>query len=785
MATWVIVVDDDTANLKMAGQILSRNNMRVTALRSGKALLDYVESKGQPDIVLLDIKMPEMDGFETLEKFREWEHARAFEEAPVIFLTADEETETETHSFEAGVSDYIRKPFNPDILLRRINNIVAKQSRINDLRTEATTDKLTGFLNKSAAIDELGRLCETQTGSLLMIDLDSFKLVNDLHGHDVGDKVLITFASLISEMVPDGSRCARLGGDEFAAFCPGLVKEEKMKEIAKALNERLLSDTAEFIGEGHGIPLGTSIGIALVPAQGTEYEMLIKLADKALYHVKQNGKHGCAVFSESMSGITSVEADLKTLSAIIGERNIPNSALRLEKDLFSCVYQYIMRYIIRNQKNACKVLFTLGKGTVTDPDEYESLCEKFGDHVKDRLRKSDILMRNRQNQYFVFLTDIREASIGMVVGNIIRSWHEKYGELVVITNETEYVGGTANFVKMSGAVTIAVVDDDNANLMVASRVLQKGGFDVVTYTSGQELLDYAEKTIPSLVLLDINMPGLNGFQTLEKLRTMSKEAADIPVIFLTADENADSEGKGLQLGAMDFIKKPFVPDVLLLRVRHIIELVTLQRSLSNEVERKSRENRNLFMHVVHSLADAIDAKDTYTNGHSGRVADYSREIARRVGYSEKEQNNIYMMGLLHDVGKIGVPDAVINKPAKLTDEEFALIKNHPVMGARILENIKEMPKLATGARYHHERFAGDGYPDGLSGDNIPEEARIIAVADAYDAMTSRRSYRDVLSQERVRSEIEKGIGTQFDPRFAKVMLEMIDEDKDYRMRETE
>ena len=142
-----------------------------------------------------------------------------------------------------------------------------------------------------------------------------------------------------------------------------------------------------------------------------------------------------------------------------------------------------------------------------------------------------------------------------------------------------------------------------------------------------------------------------------------------------------------------------------------------------------------------------------------------------------------MMGLLHDVGKIGVPDAVINKPAKLTDAEFELIKTHPVKGAKILENIKDMPKLADGARWHHERYGGGGYPDGLKGDEIPEEARIIAVADSYDAMTSRRSYREPLPQGFVRNEILQGSGTQFDPRFADIMLSMIDEDKDFDMRE--
>ena len=199
--------------------------------------------------------------------------------------------------------------------------------------------------------------------------------------------------------------------------------------------------------------------------------------------------------------------------------------------------------------------------------------------------------------------------------------------------------------------------------------------------------------------------------------------------------------------------------------------------------RKSKRERERLIHVVASLADAIDAKDAYTNGHSRRVAEYSKEIARRFGYDENAQSKVYMMGLLHDVGKIGVPDAVINKTGKLTDEEFEMIKAHPGIGSRILENIREMPELSAGARWHHERYNGRGYPDGLAGKDIPEEARIIAVADAYDAMSSNRSYRNTLPQEVIRGEIEKGKGGQFDPTFADIMLAMIDEDKDYNMRD--
>ena len=196
---------------------------------------------------------------------------------------------------------------------------------------------------------------------------------------------------------------------------------------------------------------------------------------------------------------------------------------------------------------------------------------------------------------------------------------------------------------------------------------------------------------------------------------------------------------------------------------------------------RKQEQFSRLTHVVEALAAAIDAKDAYTNGHSGRVAEYAREIGRRYGYSKKQQSEIYMMGLLHDVGKIGIPDSVINKPGRLTDEEYDVIKTHSVIGSQILSKTTEMPRMAVGAHWHHERFDGTGYPDRLAGHDIPEEARILAVADAYDAMTSRRSYRDALPQDVVRKEIEDEKGKQFDPEFADIMLKMIDEDKDFTL----
>jgi putative nucleotidyltransferase with HDIG domain len=209
----------------------------------------------------------------------------------------------------------------------------------------------------------------------------------------------------------------------------------------------------------------------------------------------------------------------------------------------------------------------------------------------------------------------------------------------------------------------------------------------------------------------------------------------------------------------------------------------------NEHQRRDEKSREqldkLNTNIIKALAYTIDAKDRYTSGHSQRVANYSMELAKRMGKSEEEQQIVYYAGLLHDVGKIRVPEEVINKPGKLTNDEFNQIKMHPVSGYHILKDIYEDKRISSGAKYHHEKYDGTGYPNGLSGENIPEIARIIGVADAYDAMTSNRSYREALPQEVVRGEIEKGIGKQFDPEVAKLMLHMIDEDIEYRMRQQE
>lgn len=204
----------------------------------------------------------------------------------------------------------------------------------------------------------------------------------------------------------------------------------------------------------------------------------------------------------------------------------------------------------------------------------------------------------------------------------------------------------------------------------------------------------------------------------------------------------------------------------------------------DELNTKNKELELLANETFEAIAKAVDVNYPYTAGHSRRVARYSRKIAECMGYSDEELEEIYCAGLIHDVGKLGIDNRIINKPGKLSEEEYSEIKKHPLMGYEILKKISIRGNFAYGAKWHHERMDGKGYPDGLLGDNIPKISKIIAVADAYDAMTSKRAYRDIMPQKKVREQIAKGAGTQFDAEIAAIMLDLIDKDTEYTMKQS-
>jgi len=326
---------------------------------------------------------------------------------------------------------------------------------------------------------------------------------------------------------------------------------------------------------------------------------------------------------------------------------------------------------------------------------------------------------------------------------------------------------------------IWVVDDHEMNRKLANHILIKE-YNVVCLSSGEECLERLKTEIPDLILLDIHMPEMNGFAVMDAMRE-NDSWKEIPIIFLTADIDADAEVQGLEKGAMDFIRKPFRAAIMVKRIGRVLELTKLQKDLESEVkkqtavaEERRKRMEEMSMKMVDTLAVTLEAKDAYTNGHSSRVADYSVLIAKHLGWDDKRIEKLHRAALLHDIGKIGVPDNVLNKAGRLTDDEYNVIKSHTVVGSDILETVETLEFARIVANYHHERYDGKGYPSGIAGKDIPVEARVVGVADAFDAMNSRRIYRDPLPMDVIREEMVKGRGTQFDPEIDDIFLSIID-----------
>ena len=332
---------------------------------------------------------------------------------------------------------------------------------------------------------------------------------------------------------------------------------------------------------------------------------------------------------------------------------------------------------------------------------------------------------------------------------------------------------------MGKETLILVVDDAEINLKIAEKIISRE-YSVECVSSGEDCLAYLMDHNPDLILLDLHMPELDGFEVMEKLKA-SANWKDIPVIFLTADSDHDSEIQGFELGAMDFITKPFVAEVMMKRVARVLELSTLQKNLVSEVKKQTavaEERREkveqMSIRMIQAFATTLDAKDAYTNGHASRVAQYAAALAKKLGWDAERIESLKSAAILHDIGKISVPDRVLNKTGRLSDEEFGMIKAHTLVGSDILEKTGLFDFAQDVARHHHERYDGTGYPDRLSGENISCEARIVGIADAFDAMSSKRVYRPALPLPSIKDELIKGKGTQFDPTFADIFIEMFE-----------
>ncbi|MFH1491305.1 MAG: HD domain-containing phosphohydrolase [Pseudomonadota bacterium] len=310
---------------------------------------------------------------------------------------------------------------------------------------------------------------------------------------------------------------------------------------------------------------------------------------------------------------------------------------------------------------------------------------------------------------------------------------------------------------------ILVVDDVEPNRDLLEAHLISEGYQVETASNGQKALDRVKEKAPDLILLDIQMPVMNGYQVCETLKGTASTRL-IPIVMITALRELEDKISAIEAGADDFITKPFHKLEVLARVRSLLKIKYLNDQLDTAET------------VIFALAQAIESKDKYTEGHIERVSAYARELAEILNLSATDVQAIYKGGQLHDIGKLILDDAIINKPGRLTPEEFEMVKQHPLVGYKICHPLKSVRFALPVIRWHHEKLDGSGYPDGLKGEEIPVAARIMAIADVYDALTTKRSYKDTFSPLQaftiLEEEVDKGWWDgELVKKFKKIKLE--------------
>lgn len=330
---------------------------------------------------------------------------------------------------------------------------------------------------------------------------------------------------------------------------------------------------------------------------------------------------------------------------------------------------------------------------------------------------------------------------------------------------------------------ILIVDDQEANTTLLREMLEEEGYSGMQVINDARLAVEAAQTFePDLVLLDLMMPYVDGFQIMHQLQATLPSTVFLPVLVLTADATGVTKRRALASGATDFITKPFDVEEVLLRVRNLLQLRFFSDALKRQndllevrVAERTRELLETQSEVLSRLATAAEYRDDDTGEHTWRVARVSASMARELGWAARQVELFQEAARLHDVGKVGIPDAILLKPGRLTQEEFTVMKGHAAIGGRIMsDGSSSLLQLAQEiACSHHERWDGSGYPTGLGGEAIPISGRIVAVADVYDALTSERPYKLAWSHEDALKEIRNQSGRQFDPEVVEVFLRIM------------
>ena len=595
---------------------------------------------------------------------------------PILAMTDSNDEKLRSALINQGVNDFLAKPVSGNELFARVRNTLASKvaynrllSKSEKLKQDVLRDPLTGTANRRAFDFELNRKMLEWTRqrtnfSLLILDIDHFKKINDTYGHQAGDHALQMVADTVQATTRAIDLVCRIGGEEFAVILPVSNRTESGR-AAERIREAV-ADT-KIVLKGKDLNLTVSVGVAYT-LKGDDPSLIYRRCDAALYASKQRGRN-CTSFHDGAN------------------------------------------------------------------------CIPFEGVNQDKQSKP-----------------IRHG------------------------NAPEPMNVTSS--------KVLIVDDDPSTVVIVKKYLKNAGFErISTELDSKAAVDEIKNLKPDLVLLDIHMPDVNGMEILQEVR-QTNGIASTPVVFLTSSTDADLRVRALNMGASDFLNKPVVAAELVARVRntllakaHMDLLANYSSKLEHQVESRTAELIASRREAIQCLARAAELRDDITGRHVIRVGRYASIIAREFGFSPQELIDLEHAAQLHDVGKIGIPDAILNKPASLTDNEYEAMKNHCRTGSQIIsgETVGKENSLsqvrsivdecsspvmrlaALVAETHHEKWDGTGYPHGLKGEDIPLAGRITAICDVFDAISTNRPYKAAYALDKCFDIIKDGSGTHFDP----------------------
>ena len=422
----ILIVDDVTTNLKLAADVL-KDNYQLSMAKSGAQALEFLK-KAKPDLILLDVRMPGMDGYETLEKIKSNSETSNI---PVVFLTVDDQRESEIKGLKMGAMDFILKPFEPEIMLSRIEKILQIEDLRKNLSNSAKKDPLTGIWNRKFIEDDMEKYFLTKNkGIFILFDVDNFKKVNDTYGHVFGDSILCKFARIIENKVGVRDVEARIGGDEFAVFLKGDYTDDEINSYCEMILKSVHNDMRDESELSYNPTV--SIGISVAPDDGMDFQTLYHRADKALYYVKQNGKDGYHYYKQREEYLNSTidnfnsELDLSRLEGFMKEKNYENGALRVEYEGFKNIVHFVQRTIARSNQTVWMILLTLthsGPEKLTT-EQLEEAMQQVERAIVVSLRMGDVTTQYSSFQYVTLLMNADEEDSRQIAQRIITTWQD-------------------------------------------------------------------------------------------------------------------------------------------------------------------------------------------------------------------------------------------------------------------------------------------------------------------------------------------------------------------------